>query len=46
MGLVQHSLEAECSELKVQVDQCNSEKTALLNACSMLAGALYPLMSR
>ena len=46
MGIVQQGLETECSELKVQLDQYESEKTSLLYACSMLAGALYSLISR
>ena len=45
-GSVQHSLEAECAQLRTHFEQCQREHDALLMACALMSGALYPLYAR
>ena len=41
-GTVKESLESECVELEQRLIQTQREHSALLAACALLSGALYP----
>lgn len=45
-GTVKQGLETECSDLRVQVQEVQTQNASLLGACGLLAGALFPMCSR
>ncbi|KAL8625440.1 hypothetical protein ACOMHN_018585 [Nucella lapillus] len=45
-GSVQQGLEAECSALRQQLTESQTQARNLLTACALLGGALYPLYAR
>ncbi|XP_060080102.1 coiled-coil domain-containing protein 171-like [Ylistrum balloti] len=45
-GTVKQGLETECSDLRAQVVEAQTQNASLLAACGLLAGALFPMCSR
>ncbi|XP_025077162.1 coiled-coil domain-containing protein 171-like isoform X2 [Pomacea canaliculata] len=45
-GGVQQGLETECSTLRQQLSEAQTQSRSLLTACALLCGAVYPLYAR